>query len=158
MQILLPSRRFSRGLTCMELEPEKVAIICPQAPAAIGPYAQAVKFGNMIFVSGQIPIHPQTGEVFGENTGQQTELVIRYLKVIMEQAGGALANIVKTTVYLANMDDFAQMNGVYEKHFDYNPPARATVEVSRLPKGVLVEIDAIAILRDLSAKKQGVSL
>jgi 2-iminobutanoate/2-iminopropanoate deaminase len=125
---------------------EKVAIVCPSTPQAIGPYAQGIKVGNMVFISGQIPIHPQTGEVVGKDIAQQTEVVLRFLEAILAQVEATVAHVVKTTVYMTDLSQFAEMNAIYAKHFDYNPPARATVEVSRLPKGVMIEIDAIAML------------
>lgn len=131
----------------------KVPIICPLTPPAIGPYSQGIKCGNMIFISGQIPIHPQTGEVVGRDVAQQTEVVLRFLTAILSQVEATLGHVVKTTVYLKDLSTFAQMNEVYGKHFNFEPPARATVEVSRLPKDVLVEIDAIAILPERQAGK-----
>jgi len=114
------------------------------APAAIGPYSQAIKCGEFIFCSGQIPLDPKTGQVVGSDVATQTERVLENLRGILEAAGSGLFQIVKTTVYLKNMEDFPAMNEVYAKYFPVDPPARATVEVSRLPKDVLVEIECIA--------------
>ena len=117
------------------------------APAAIGPYSQAIRFqGQMIYTAGQIPIDPATGQVVGVSISEQTERVIRNLAGILDAAGSSLNNVVKTTVYLKNMADFADMNAVYGRYFDANPPARSTVEVSRLPKDVLVEIECLALV------------
>jgi 2-iminobutanoate/2-iminopropanoate deaminase len=132
---------------------DKFPIESPHTPAAIGPYSPGIKVGRMVFISGQIPVHPKNGQVVGKNVAEQTEVVLRFIKALLDQTEGALANVVKTTVYLTDLSTFDEMNAVYAKHFDYNPPARATVEVSRLPKGVLVEIDAIAMLPERHTDK-----
>jgi 2-iminobutanoate/2-iminopropanoate deaminase len=119
-----------------------------QAPAPVGPYNQAIAAsGTMIFVAGQIALDPATGKIVGEgDVVQQTEQAIANLKAILEAAGVTLADVVKTSVFLSDMNDFAAMNGVYAKYFDEaTAPARACVEVSRLPKDVQVEIDCIAV-------------
>ncbi len=119
------------------------------APAPVGPYSQAiVASGELVFVSGQIALDPQTGVVVGAgDVAAQTERAIASLQAILTEAGATLQDVVKTSVFLANMDDFATMNQVYAKHFDEaTAPARACVEVSRLPKNVLVEIECIAVL------------
>ena len=121
------------------------AIQTASAPAAIGPYSQAYITGNLIFTSGQIPITAGTGEVSGSNITEQTEQVAKNLKAILEAAGSSLAKAVKTTCYLADMNDFSAFNEVYAKHFP-GKPARSTVAVKQLPKNVLVEIDVIAEL------------
>lgn len=115
-----------------------------KAPAAIGPYSQAVKTGNLLFVSGQIPIDPATGVFAGEDIATQTRQSLTNLKAIVEEAGYTLADVVKTTVLLANMGDFAAMNAVYAEFFPENCPARAAFAVKDLPRGALVEIEAIA--------------
>ena len=117
-----------------------------KAPGAIGPYSQAVKAGNMIFCSGQIPIDPATGEFVSSDVTEQTEQVFTNLKAVLEAAGASLDNVVKTTVFLADMGEFAAMNEVYGRHFLENKPARATVQAARLPRDARVEIDCIAIL------------
>lgn len=122
----------------------KQAISTPSAPAAIGPYSQAIRAGNLLFVSGQIPINPETGKVVEGDAGVQTARVLQNLSAILEAAGSSFAQALKTTVYLRNMGDFAMMNEVYARFFPDCPPARATVEVSRLPRDVSVEIDLIA--------------
>jgi len=123
---------------------DKVAIVSPLAPQAIGPYSQAIKCGDFIFCSGQLPVDPKSGEVVGDTIEKQTEQVLKNLQGILEAAGSGLFQIVKTTVYLKNMNDFPKMNEVYAKFFPVLPPARATVEVARLPKDVLIEIECIA--------------
>lgn len=124
----------------------KEIISTNNAPAAIGPYSQGVKAGNLLFVSGQIPLDPATGEVVEADIQVQTTRSLNNLKAIVEQAGGSLANVVKTTVFLKNMDDFAQMNQVYQTFFQSECPARSAVQVAKLPKDVMVEIEAIAAL------------
>jgi 2-iminobutanoate/2-iminopropanoate deaminase len=113
------------------------------APAAIGPYSQALVTGNLVFSSGQIPLSPETGEVTGTGIAGQTEQVIKNLKAVLEAAGSSLAKVVKTTCFLADMNDFAAFNEVYAKHFT-GKPARSTVAVKQLPKSALVEIEAVA--------------
>lgn len=115
-----------------------------KAPAAIGPYSQAVKAGNMLFVSGQIPIDPATGAFAGEDIVTQTRQSLTNLKNILEAAGYSCADVVKTTVLLADMGDFAAMNGVYAEFFPENSPARAAFAVKELPRGARVEIEAVA--------------
>ncbi len=126
----------------------KHIIATPNAPAAIGPYSQAVRCRNLIFVSGQIPLDPKTGELVEGDTAVQTVRVLENLSAILNAAGSSFANVVKTTVYLKDLGDFAKMNEVYARYFSYAPPARATVEVSRLPRNVAVEIDLIAEVGD----------
>jgi len=115
------------------------------APQAIGPYSQAVKANGFIFTSGQIAIDPSTQQVVPGDVAAQTERVLRNLSEILEAAGSGLGKVVRCTVFLKDMNDFAAMNQVYGKYFSSAPPARSTVEVARLPKDVLVEIDAIAL-------------
>ncbi|MFB3850519.1 MAG: RidA family protein [Acidobacteriota bacterium] len=114
-----------------------------KAPGAIGPYSQAVKAGSFLFCSGQIPINPATKEIVEGGIEEQTKMALENLKAIIEAGGSSLSNVVKTTVFLKDMNDFAKMNGVYATFFKENPPARAAIEVARLPKDVLVEIEAI---------------
>jgi 2-iminobutanoate/2-iminopropanoate deaminase len=115
------------------------------APQAIGPYSQAVKANGFVFTSGQIAIDPGTQQVITGDVAAQTDRVLRNLSEILEAAGSGLGKVVRATVYLKNMSDFAPMNAVYGKYFSTTPPARSTVEVARLPKDVLVEIDVIAL-------------
>jgi len=117
-----------------------------RAPAAIGPYSQAVRSGNLVFASGQIPIDPKTSEFVAGGVAEQTEQVIRNLAAVLEAAGSGLDRIIKTTVFLADMNDFAAMNEVYGRFFKENPPARATVQAARLPRDARVEIEAIAFV------------
>lgn len=118
------------------------------APAPVGPYNQAIaSSGQMVFVAGQIALDPSTDKVVGENVTQQTEQVMANVKAILTAAGAKLQNVVKTTVFLVDMNDFTAMNAVYAQHFDEaTAPARACVQVSRLPKDVLVEIECIAVI------------
>jgi len=121
-------------------------VITEHAPQAIGPYSQAIKAGGFVFVSGQIPIDPTSGLIVRAEVAAQTDRVLQNLKAILTAAGTSLDNVVKTTVFLKSMGDFAAMNEVYARFWKKAPPARSTVEVSRLPKDVLVEIDVIALL------------
>ena len=122
----------------------KQAVSTPLAPAAIGPFSQAVRSGNLLFVSGQIPIDPQTGQVVEGDAAVQTARVLQTLSAILEAGGSSLAHALKATVYLRDLSDFTMMNEVYARFFGDCPPARATVEVARLPRNVSVEIDLIA--------------
>ena len=126
---------------------EKSVIFSSSAPAAIGPYSQAIRAGNILFVSGQIALDPAVGTVIDDKSiGAQTRRVLQNIQAIVTTAGASLENVVKTTVFLKDMNDFAEMNAVYAEFFGSAPPARATVEVSRLPRDVSVEIDCIAVL------------
>ena len=116
------------------------------APQAIGPYSQAVKASGLVFTSGQIPIDPATGVVIEGSIAEQTERVLNNIKAVLEAAGSSLEQVVKTTVFLADLSDFGEMNEAYGRFFAGVPPARSTVEVSRLPRDARVEIDAIALL------------
>lgn len=116
------------------------------APGAIGPYSQAIKANGMIFCSGQIPIDPSTGEFVEGGVAEQTEQVLKNLTAVLNEGGASLESVVKTTVFLADMNDFAAMNEVYGRYFDGNKPARATVQAARLPRDARVEIDCIAVV------------
>ena len=120
-------------------------IATKDAPQAIGPYSQAIKAAGMVFCSGQIALDPATATITGSDVAQQTERVLKNLTAVLAAAGSGLDRVVKTTVFLKNMGDFAAMNEVYGQHFKTTPPARSTVEAARLPKDVLVEIDVIAL-------------
>ncbi len=122
----------------------KQAISTPLAPAAIGPYSQAIRSGNLVFLSGQIPLDPATGQIVEGDAAVQTARVLQNLSAILDAAGSSMGQVLKTTVYLKNLADFAMMNEVYARFFGDAPPARATVEVARLPRNVWVEIDLIA--------------
>ncbi|MBI2931895.1 MAG: RidA family protein [Planctomycetes bacterium] len=116
-----------------------------KAPAPIGPYSQAVRAGGFIFVSGQVSIDPATGQVVADDVASQTRRAIESLRAILDAAGSSLEKIVKTTLYLRDMNDFAKVNEVYAAFFVKDPPARATIQAAALPKGLAVEIDAIAV-------------
>lgn len=124
----------------------KETISTENAPGAIGPYSQAVKTGNMVFCSGQIPIDPATGEFVSNDVAEQTRQVLKNLIAVLEAAGTDLNNVVKTTVFLADMNDFTAMNEIYAEFFNENKPARATVQAARLPRDARVEIECIAVV------------
>jgi 2-iminobutanoate/2-iminopropanoate deaminase len=121
-------------------------ISTPSAPQAIGPYSQGIVTGDLVFTAGQIALDPATMEMVGSDVAEQAQQVMLNLKAVLKAAGTDLDNVVKTTVYLADMAHFPAMNDVYAKHFGDHKPARATVEAGGLPKGALVEIDAIAVV------------
>jgi 2-iminobutanoate/2-iminopropanoate deaminase len=116
------------------------------APGAIGPYSQAIKAGGMVFCSGQIPIDPATGQFVSDDVAEQTKQVLQNLEAVLKAAGCSFASVVKTTVFLADMGDFAAMNEVYSEIFNENKPARATVQAAGLPRDAKVEIECIAVL------------
>ncbi|MBX3189352.1 MAG: RidA family protein [Labilithrix sp.] len=120
------------------------AISTHDAPAAIGPYSQAIRSGDLVFLSGQVPIDPKTGELVTGDIATQTERVLDNLAAVLAASGCSFADVVKTTIYLVDLGDFQAVNQTYAKRFTAAPPARATVQVSALPKGARVEIDAIA--------------
>lgn len=126
----------------------KEIIKTDKAPGAIGPYSQAVKVsgGAMLFISGIIPLNPKTMEIVGKTAGEQCKQVMDNMGNVLREAGGDYSNVVKTTIYLSDLADFGPVNEMYGTYFDVNPPARATVEVSRLPKDVKIEIEAIAVM------------
>jgi 2-iminobutanoate/2-iminopropanoate deaminase len=121
-------------------------VVTDRGPKAIGPYSQAIRANGFLFVSGQIPLDPKTQQLVDGNISAQAERVLENLKGILESAGSSLGRVVKTTVFLADMNDFTVMNEVYSRYFTANPPARSTVEVSKLPRNVRVEIDVIALV------------
>lgn len=121
------------------------AIASPHAPAAIGPYSQAIEAGGFVFCSGQIPLDPTSGALVDGDIGAQTERVMKNLSAVLEAAGVTFASVVRTTIYLVDMADFAAVNAAYGKWFKDVPPARATVQVAALPRGARVEIDAVAV-------------
>jgi len=125
---------------------EKTAVRTEKAPAPFqgAPYSQAIKTEGLVFVSGQVSLRPDHGEIVGSTIQEQTEQIMKNLGAILDEAGSGLDRLVKTTVFLTNLDDFQGMNEVYARHVGETPPARATIEVGRLPAGALVEIDAIA--------------
>jgi 2-iminobutanoate/2-iminopropanoate deaminase len=125
--------------------PQKDIIATKAAPAAVGPYSQGVRSGNMVFLAGQIPINPATGQVSTGSIEEQTAQVLDNLKAVLAADGMTMDNVVSTTVYVKELNDFAKLNTVYGSYFKDKPPARATVQVQRLPKDVAVEISAIAV-------------
>lgn len=124
----------------MQLEP----VHTDGAPEAIGPYSQAVVAGDLVFCSGQVSLHPETGELVGETAAEQADRALQNLRAVVEAAGSSMDRVVKTTVYLADMADYPHVNEVYARHFGDAKPARAAVAVRTLPKNALVEIDCIA--------------
>ncbi len=124
----------------------RLAVATDQAPKAIGPYSQGIRASNLLFVSGQIPIDPATGNLIQGDIATQTRRVFDNLSAILKAAGGSLDNVVRTTVFLADMGDFAAMNEVYAGYFAAPAPARSTVQAARLPKDARIEIDVIAVL------------
>lgn len=125
---------------------EKIIISTEKAPAAIGPYSQAVKAGNLLYTSGMIPVVPSTGQVVEGGVTAQAEQVLTNLTELLASAGTSMDKVIKTTVFIKNMDDFAAINEVYKKYFTGDFPARSCVEVARLPKDVLIEIELVAIV------------
>jgi 2-iminobutanoate/2-iminopropanoate deaminase len=125
----------------------RTAVHSDDAPKAIGPYSQAIRAGNLVFCSGQIPLDPKTGEMIGSgDVRAQARRVMENLKAVLTAAGTSLGHVVKTTIYLADLGDFGAVNDVYGGYFPSTPPARATVQVAGLPRGAMVEIDAIAVV------------
>ena len=123
---------------------DKTVISTEAAPAAIGPYSQAISMGGLVFCSGQVPFDPTTMELVSGSIAEETKQCVRNLEAVLSEAGSGLEHIVRTTIYVTNMDDFAEVNEAYGSFFPNDPPARATVGVSALPKGARVEIDCIA--------------
>ncbi|MFH1002613.1 MAG: RidA family protein [Chloroflexota bacterium] len=125
----------------------KQVINSQAAPKAVGPYSQAIRAGNLLFISGQLPLDPATGNLAGDDIATQTRQAIENIRSILAAAGASLADVVKTTVFLQDMGHFAVMNQTYQGYFSTEPPARSCFEVSRLPKDALVEIESIAVLK-----------
>ena len=121
-------------------------VTAPDAPKAMGAYSPAIKAGNLLFISGQIPIDPTSGNLIHGDIAAQAEQVMRNLTALLRAAGASFTNVARTTVYLTDMNDFAAMNEVYSRYVVDPPPARATVQVARLPRDVKIEVDAIAVL------------
>ena len=124
----------------------KISVYSKNAPEPIGPYSQAISINNLLFTSGQIPINPKTGNLVEGGIKEQTRQTIENIKNILEEGGADISKVIKVTVFLKNIDEFAVMNEVYNEYFGESKPARSTVEASKLPKGALVEIDAVAYL------------
>ena len=127
----------------------KRAIVTEAAPAAVGPYSQGIVCGNLLFVSGQLPIDPSSGELVSGSIEEKTRQVLSNLRAIAEAAGASLEDVVKTTVFLKDMNDFAAMNGVFAEYFPNTPPARAAIQAAALPKNADIEIEAVAVLSDV---------
>ncbi len=124
----------------------RTIVTSAKAPAAIGPYSQAIKAGDFVFVSGQIPIEPDSGTLITDDIQKATRQVLTNIREILIAAGSTLENIVKATIFLTDMNDFQQVNEAYAEFFPHEPPARACIEVSRLPKDAIIEIEAVALL------------
>ncbi|MCR1933894.1 RidA family protein [Clostridium tepidum] len=125
---------------------EKVVISTKKAPAALGAYSQAIKVGDLLFTSGQIPLDPATGELVSDDIKKATERSMENLKAVLEEAGTSFDKVIKTVIFLKDMNDFAAVNEVYAKYFKENPPARSCVQVGKLPKDALVEIELVAMI------------
>ena len=125
-------------------DPSRRAIATCEAPAAIGPYSQAIVCGDLVFCSGQIPLDPKTMELVGATAAEQAEQVLKNLEAVLHASGSSLADVLKSTIFLANLADFAAVNAVYGSRFEAPQPARSTVQVARLPRDALVEIEVIA--------------
>ncbi len=127
---------------------EKKQITTPHAPAAIGPYSQAIRCGQFIYTSGQVALDPATGEIVGEDVQAQTHRVLQNLQAVLESAGSSLKSVIKTTVFLTRMSDFQAVNAIYANYFTGTTPARSTVAVVELPRKALVEIECVALVED----------
>ncbi|WP_251861832.1 RidA family protein [Clostridium sp. Marseille-Q2269] len=125
---------------------EKVVISTKKAPAALGAYSQAIKVGDLLFTSGQIPLDPATGELISDDIKKATERSMENLKAVLQEAGTSFDKVIKTVIFLKDMKDFSSVNEVYAKYFKENPPARSCVEVGQLPKDALVEIELVAMI------------
>lgn len=141
----LLSALVAAGLAGCATPSMKEVVSSKSAPSAIGPYSQAIKVGNMLFLSGQIPIDPKTGHLAIASIEEQTMRVLENLKSVLAANNMSMGDVVSTTVFLKDLDDFSKMNAVYGSYFDDQPPARATIQAARLPRDVLVEISAIAV-------------
>ncbi len=123
---------------------KKSRVFTKKAPSPVGPYSQAIRAGDFLFVAGQVPVNPETGEFVTEDIAGQTRQCMENIKAILAEAGGRLLDVVRSTIYLTNMADFGEVNEVYGNYFDLDPPARTTIGVAALPKGMAIEIDVIA--------------
>jgi 2-iminobutanoate/2-iminopropanoate deaminase len=132
----------------------KEIIVSSNAPAAIGPYSQGVKNGPLLFVSGQLPVDPATGDIVKGDIAAQTDQSLRNLEAVLKQAGSSLADVVKVTVFLAFISDFTAMNAVYQQYFSADCPARSAFQVANLPKAALVEIEAIAVISQQEVRNE----
>ncbi len=125
---------------------KKTRVFTKDAPKPVGPYSQAIRAGDFLFVAGQVPVNPETGEFVTDSISIQTRQCMENIKAILAAAGSSLSDIVRTTIYLTNIQDFGDVNEAYGNYFDLNPPARTTIGVAALPKGVAIEIDVIAFV------------
>jgi len=147
IRVLTLKPSFKRAMSStITTDPALTPVFTPNAPGAVGPYSQAIKFRDLLFVSGNIPLDPATGEIVAGGVEEQAKQVLKNLRAVVEASGSDLGKVVKTTVFLKSMNDFAAVNSIYEQAFGNHKPARSAVEVSRLPKDVLVEIECIASL------------
>jgi 2-iminobutanoate/2-iminopropanoate deaminase len=149
MEKLWRVRQKGHGALALDGPAELAIVSTEDAPAAIGPYSQAVIAGNMIFTAGQIPLDPKSMDVDGPDIETQSERVLANLDAVLRAAGSSLSNVVKTTCYLVDLDDFQAFNTIYARWFGDHKPARSTVQVSKLPRGVLVEVECVAIIPKL---------
>lgn len=145
LRVLIPLFAAGALAGVQAAPPAKDIIATKEAPAAVGPYSQAVRAGNLVFLAGQLPIDPKTSQTKNGPIEEQAAQVLDNLKAVLAADGMSMDNVVSTTVYVKNLDDFPKLNAVYGKYFTDKPPARATVQVDRLPKDVAVEISAIAV-------------
>lgn len=145
LRALIPLFAVGALAAAQAAPPAKDIVATREAPAAVGPYSQAVRSGNMVFLAGQLPIDPKTNQTRNGPIEEQAAQVLDNLKAVLAADGMSMDNVVSTTVYVKNLDDFPRLNAVYGKYFTDKPPARATVQVERLPKDVAVEISAIAV-------------
>jgi 2-iminobutanoate/2-iminopropanoate deaminase len=128
----------------MDVNPSREVVATENAPKAIGPYSQAIIFGELVFPAGQIPLDPHTGQLVEGGIEAQTRQVMENLKAILEEAGSSFDNVLKTTVFMVNLEDFGKVNAIYGEYFTQDPPARSTVQVAALPRGALIEIECVA--------------
>jgi 2-iminobutanoate/2-iminopropanoate deaminase len=124
----------------------KKVIISPSAPKAVGPYSQAIRAGNFLFLSGQLPLDPATGNIVGNDIETQTRQALENIKAVLSAAGASLTDVVKTTVFLKDLEQFTSMNKIYQEYFLKDAPARSTIEVARIPRDALIEIESVALL------------
>jgi 2-iminobutanoate/2-iminopropanoate deaminase len=129
----------------MDVNPPREVVATENAPKAIGPYSQAIIFGELVFSAGQIPLDPRTGQLVEGGIEAQTRQVMENLKAILEEAGSSFDNVLKTTVFMVNLEDFGKVNAIYGEYFTQDPPARSTVQVAALPRGALIEIECVAV-------------
>ena len=152
-----PAGRIVRGFFAANIGRMKKIISTPEAPAAIGPYSQAVRVGSTIYCAGQIPLDPKSGQIVSQDISEQTRRVLENIGAVLRSEGLTFENIVKTTIFLTDLADFQTVNEIYASYFKKEPPARSTVQVPALPKGARVEIEAIAVINEGAPSGQSVS-